>query len=69
MTPREFLKARHQLGLTQEQAARMLGYRNRSRISEIENGKTNPSTSVTLLLQAYLDGYRPKHWPAPRRPA
>jgi transcriptional regulator with XRE-family HTH domain len=63
MTPQEFKQARSDLGLTGEQAAAMLGYGSKVRISEIENGARTPSAAVTRLLQAYLDGHRPADWP------
>lgn len=64
MTPAEFRAARLRLGLTPPQAADLLGYGSRNRISEIEHGKRNPSAAVARLVQAYLDGYRPEDWPA-----
>ena len=63
MTPAEFKQARQSLGLTQTQAATLLGYGNATRISEIENGQRNAGAAVVQLLRAYLDGYRPKDWP------
>ena len=63
MTPEEFRAARARLGLTQFAMARLLGFSHLSRISEMENGKTNISASVERLLRAYLDGYRPGDWP------
>jgi len=63
MTPAEFKQARQSLGLTQTQAAPLLGYGNATRISEIENGQRNAGAAVVQLLRAYLDGYRPPDWP------
>ena len=63
MTPEQIKQARHTLGLTGEQSARLLGYGGKARISEIEAGARNPSAAVLRLLQAYLDGYRPADWP------
>ena len=63
MTPAQFKQARQSLGLDPVQAARLLGYGSRSRISEIENGRRNPSEAVVMLLRAYLAGYRPDDWP------
>ena len=63
MTPAQFKQARQSLGLTHAEAALVLGYGSMSRIYEIENGRRNPSASVVRLMQAYLDGYRPKDWP------
>ena len=63
MTPYAFHEARRKLGLTQKQAARLLGYGAAPRISEIERGERQPSEAVVRLLRAYLDGYRPEDWP------
>ena len=63
MTPAQFKLARQSLGLDPVQAARLLGYGCRSRISEIEHGRRNPSDAVVMLLSAYLSGYRPDDWP------
>lgn len=62
MKPSEIKEARKQLGLTQTEAARLLGYGSRTRVSEIESGSSRPSASVIRLLRAYLDGYRPQDW-------
>ena len=63
MTPAEFATYRKALGLSQSQAAAVLGYGAATRISEIETGARSPSDSVVRLLRAYLDGYRPRDWP------
>ncbi len=63
MTPEAFRAARQSLGLTQRQAAEVLGYGAQTRIAEIEAGRRTPGESVMLLLRAYLDGYRPANWP------
>jgi len=62
MTPEEFRAARVQLGLTQAELARVLGYGKPIRVSEIERGIRNPSQSAVRLVQAYLAGYRPEDW-------
>ena len=62
MTPAEFRAARKSLGLTQTQAAAMLGYGQHSRISDIETGKHAAPATTVRLLRAYLDGYRPADW-------
>lgn len=64
MTPDEIRTALKALGLTQRQAAPMLGYGDQSRISDLVCGRENPSAAVVLLLRAYMDGYRPRDWPA-----
>lgn len=63
MTPEEVREARLKLRLTPEQIAPLLGYGNRVRVYELENGKRSIGTAAALLLQAYLDGYRPADWP------
>lgn len=69
MTPDAFRAARKSLGLSQAQAADMLGYGSKPRVSEIERGLINPGASVVRLLQAYLDGYRPHDWPVDTTPS
>lgn len=54
MTPSQFKEAREALGLNQTEAAQALGYGNRARIYQIENGKEKPGNAVVLLLRAYL---------------
>ena len=63
MTPEEIHAARKQLGLSQPQLARLLGYGAPPRVAEIESGKRAPGEAVARLLRAYLDGYRPADWP------
>lgn len=57
MTHAEFRAAREQLGLSQQQAAVMLGYagtRSGQNISDIERGKMIPPPYATRLLRLYL---------------
>lgn len=61
--PDDFTAARNALGLTQEQMADALGYSNRVRVTEIENGNSRPDAGKLKLLRAYLSGYRPDDWP------
>ena len=63
MTPDEFRAALDTLGLSQAQAAPLLGYGAATRVSEVCVGRRTPSASVVLLLRAYLAGYRPDDWP------
>jgi len=63
MTPAEIRSARLALGLTQKQLATLLGYSHHTQVSVIERGVARPGAAVTLLLVAYLDGYRPANWP------
>jgi len=64
MTPATFKQARQSLGLTQSQIAPLLGYGDKTRISELERGTREPGAAVVLLLRAYLAGYRPDDWPS-----
>lgn len=68
MTGPEFRAARQALGLSQAETARLLGYGDTARVSEIERSVRQPGESVVRLMRAYLDGYRPADW-APARPA
>jgi transcriptional regulator with XRE-family HTH domain len=63
MTPAGFKQARQSLGLTQEQIAPLLGYADKSRVSEVERGVQAPGAAVVRLMQTYVDGYRPADWP------
>lgn len=57
MTPAEFREARKTLGLTQQQAAIMLGYtgtRAVQTISDIERGKMRAPAYAIRLLRLYL---------------
>ena len=63
MTPAQLQQARSNLGLTQQQLAKMLGYGLYSRISELEGGRTQITDQCARLMQAYVDGYRPGDWP------
>lgn len=63
MTPAQFKQSRSNLGLTQQQLATLLGYGTYSRISELEGGRTQITDQCERLMQAYVDGYRPRDWP------
>ena len=66
MTPTEFKEARHTLGLTLSQAARLLGYRGKhamQQIRQMESGDKSIRPPQIRLMRAYLDGYRPEDWP------
>ena len=65
--PNDVRACRHELGLTQKQLARLLGYKHYNRISAIENGKENISKAAVRLINAYLEGYRPPDWPETTR--
>ena len=66
MTPADIRAARDKLALTQAQFARVLGYGDVARVSELERGERRPGPAVVLLLRAYLGGYRPADWPEKR---
>lgn len=68
MTPKQIAAARAKLGLTLEQLATLLGVENdqrRTNMWQIENGYNarKLTRSQERLLQAYVEGYRPKDWP------
>ena len=59
-------KARHQLGLTLEQMATMLGYQGVQRRQmqyDLETGRRKIREPQRRLVEAYLSGYRPADWP------
>ena len=61
--PRTVRECREELGLSQKEFSRLLGYSHYNRISAIENGKESISKAAVRLLNAYMDGYRPPDWP------
>lgn len=66
MTTEQFQKARHRLGLTLEQMGRMLGYQGehiRQQVHDLETGRRDIREPQRRLMEAYLEGYRPKDWP------
>jgi hypothetical protein len=52
MTPKQFIRWRTKLGLTQSEAAVMLGYKNRSSICHLEQGIRPITTRTVLACQA-----------------
>lgn len=67
MTPDELKQARRKLGLTLEQMATMLGYQGvqrRQMAYDLESGRKPIREPQRRLVEAYLEGYRPKGWPA-----
>jgi DNA-binding XRE family transcriptional regulator len=67
MTAHDLKGSRALLGLTQEQMGAMLGYQGahiRQIIYEIETGRKPLMPCQRRLLEAYLEGYRPKDWPS-----
>ena len=66
MTPQELSEARHKLGLTLEQLATLLGYQGEQRRQmayDLETGRRAIRPPQRRLVEAYLNGYRPKDWP------
>lgn len=66
MTPSDMEKARHELGLTLEQMATMLGYQGPHRRHmqyDLETGRREVREPQRRLVAAYLSGYRPPDWP------
>lgn len=70
MTHAEIKQARHRLGLTTRQLAEMLDTDPQSvRRMELppDRSTSRPAPPrVARLVRAYLAGYRPDDWPAPR---
>lgn len=66
MTNNQFRAIRLKLGLTQAQLAEVLGYETALTIStyERESNPRNIPHHVEMLMIAFRDGYRPKHWPS-----
>ena len=65
MTPQELKKAKVTLGLTLSQMAKMLGYDGKHANLQIRHmiiGERTIRSAQARLVQAYLDGYRPKDW-------
>lgn len=69
ISPEEFKRARRELGLSVSQCADMLGVQPlqiRRMEMDPSDGSFRPVMGTTRrLMQAFLDGYRPKDWPLP----
>jgi len=67
MTPAELKEARHKLGLSVADLARLLDTDaqtvRRMDQSETANTFRKPAPRMVRLLDAYLSGYRPPDWP------
>lgn len=68
-----FRQALHALGLSDTDAATMLGcepnHIRRMKQNPADTAQARPVKAGTArLLQAYLEGYRPNDWPIPRSP-
>jgi len=63
MTGDDIKHARKQLGLTQAEFAKMMGFRSRPYVSDVEADRYTLSDTAQRLLTAYLSGYRTKDWP------
>lgn len=62
----EFKRLRSEIGLTQTQLARLLGYQQVQSVRQFEApgiARAVPP-AIARLLTAYAEGYRPKDWPA-----
>lgn len=69
MTPAQFREAQQKLGLSDAELALVLGLENAQHVRRLkaDEGKEHhrPVKGPTArLLRAYLDGYRPRDWPA-----
>jgi len=63
MTGDDIKHARKQLGLTQAEFARMVGYSGKTYVCDIEAGRYAVAPPVQRLVGIYLSGYRPDDWP------
>jgi len=66
MTPAQFKEARHKLGLTGTQLAKILAVSPRTvRKWEAVDKSTSrkPNPGACLIMQWMLDGWRPPEWP------
>jgi len=67
MTPAEIKQARHTLGLSVADLARLLDTDPQTvrRMEQNESASTfrRPAPRMVRLLQAYMMGYRPPDWP------
>lgn len=67
MSPAEVKDARHTLGLSASEMARLLDTDQqtirRMEQSETANTFRRPAPRMVRLITAYLDGYRPDDWP------
>lgn len=69
ITGEDVKRIRRELGLTQKQLAKVLGYVHPIRISEFErphNRRAVPN-HIAMLLDAISKGYRPDNWPQPKK--
>lgn len=51
--------------MTQNDAARIMGFSSPNVISAMENGRQPISPQTERLIRAYEEGYRPKDWFGP----
>lgn len=66
MTPDQIHQTRLKLGLTLAELATMLGYQGehiRQQMYDLETGRRALREPQRRLLEAYMEGYRPKDWP------
>lgn len=68
--PVDLRKSRIALGLSQSEAARLLGYETdngKAQYRKMESGLRPVMPAQRRLMEAYLAGYRPPDWPTPPR--
>lgn len=58
MTPKQFLKWRNGMGLSQDAAAKMLGFKHRSSIHYIETGKKACTPQTAMLCRMLQENVR-----------
>jgi len=61
VTPQQIKAARKQLGLNQAEFAQIMGL-GYDYITKIETGRSTLGATASILLRAYLDGYRNQEW-------
>lgn len=55
MTPKQFLKWRKSMGLSQNGAAKLLGFKHRSSICHIEKGKKSITAQIAMLCRMFKE--------------
>ena len=63
MTPDHLRAIRQKLGLTQQQLAQLIGYRQAHLISNFETGTRPVPHLLAMLMRAFEDGYLPRRDP------
>ena len=51
LTVKQFIKWRQDLGISQDSAAKLLGYKDRSSVCNIEQGRTKITTMMSMAFE------------------